>query len=143
MPTPQGAAQKGNTMSDFDVRAFYGRYMEALNAHEFDRMDEFVHDSIVMHSQPSSREALVAQLHSITDAVPDFHWEITDLAINGETVAVRAINTGTPTKEWLGVPPSGKPIEIAEYAIYTIRDGKFLHMSAVHDADTMKEQLVG
>lgn len=130
-------------MSDFDVRDFYARYMEALNAHEFDRMDEFVHDSIVLHSLPSTRDAVVAQLHSITDAVPDFHWETLDLAINGETVAVRAINTGTPTKEWLGVAPSGKPIRIEEYAIYTIRDGKFLHMSAVHDAEAMRRQLVG
>ncbi|WP_207946543.1 hypothetical protein [Actinomadura sp. 7K507] len=46
-----------------------------------------------------------------------------------------------PTKEWLGVTPTGKPIEIVEYAIYRIRDGKFLHMSAVHDAETLREQL--
>lgn len=128
-------------MSTFDVHEFYDRYMAALNAHEFDRMDEFVHDEIVMHSQPSSRDALVAQLHSITDAVPDFHWETLELAVNGETLAVRARNTGTPTKEWLGVQPTGTPIEIVEYAIYTIRDGKFLHMSAVHDAEALARQL--
>jgi hypothetical protein len=58
-----------------DLRDFYELYIEALNAHEFDGMDEFVHESIVMHSEPSSRAALVAQLNSITDAVPDFHWE--------------------------------------------------------------------
>ena len=130
-------------MTEFNVRDFYARYMQALNAHEFDRMDEFVHDEIVLHSQPSTRDAVVAQLYSITDAVPDFHWETLDIAINGEVVAVRATNTGTPVKEWLGVPPAGKPINIEEYAIYTIRDGKFLHMSAVHDAETMRRQLVG
>lgn len=130
-------------MSDFNIREFYGRYMDALNAHEFHRMDEFVHESIVMHSQPSSRDALVEQLHSITDAVPDFHWETQELAINGDSLAVRAINTGTPAKEWLGVAPTGKPIEIVEYAIYTIRDGKFLHMSALHDAEALQKQLAG
>ncbi|NKZ01955.1 ester cyclase [Nocardiopsis alborubida] len=130
-------------MSDTNLRDFYERYVEALNAREFDRMDEFVHESIVMHSEPSSREALVAQLNSIVDAVPDFHWEVQEFAVNGDSIAVRAINTGTPTKEWLGAAPTGKPIEIVEYAIYRVRDGKFLHMSAVHDAEAMRKQLAG
>jgi predicted ester cyclase len=130
-------------MSDTNLRDFYQRYVDALNAREFDRMEEFVHESIVMHSEPSSREALLAQLHSIVDAVPDFHWEIQELAINGDSIAVRAINTGTPTKEWLGAAPTGKSIEIVEYAIYRVHDGKFLHMSAVHDAETLRKQLAG
>jgi predicted ester cyclase len=128
-------------MSDINLRDFYERYIEALNAHEFDRMDEFVHDSIIMHSEPSSRASLVAQLNSITDAVPDFHWETQELAIHGDSLAARLINTGTPAKEWLGAAPTGRKIEIVEYAIYTIRDGKFLHMSALHDAEALQKQL--
>ncbi|MEU8348290.1 ester cyclase [Streptomyces sp. NPDC048845] len=130
-------------MSDSNLHDFYKRYVEALNAREFDRMDEFVHESIIMHSEPSSREALVAQLNSIVDAVPDFHWEVQEFAVNGDSLAVRAINTGTPAKEWLGAAPTGKPIEIVEYAIYRVRDGKFVHMSAVHDAEALHQQLAG
>lgn len=128
-------------MSEASLRAFYERYIEALNAHEFDRMDEFVHESIVMHSEPSTREALVAQLNSIVDAVPDFHWETQDLAINGDSLAARLVNTGTPTKDWLGAAPTGQPIEIVVYAIYTARNGKFVHMSALHDAEALQGQL--
>jgi predicted ester cyclase len=130
-------------MSEADLRNFYGRYIEALNAHQFDRMDEFVHDSIVMHSEPSSRAALVAQLNSIVDAVPDFHWETQELALNGDSLAARLVNTGTPAKEWLGAAPTGKSIEIVEYAIYKVRDGRFLHMSAIHDAEALRKQLAG
>jgi predicted ester cyclase len=128
-------------MSKTNLRELYERYISALNAHEFNRMDEFVHDTIVMHSEPSSRAALVAQLDSIVDAVPDFHWETEELAINGDSLAARLINTGTPTKEWLGAAPTGKPIKIVEYAIYKVRDGKFLHMSAIHDAEALQRQL--
>jgi predicted ester cyclase len=128
-------------MSEFNVKDFYNRYIDALNAYEFDRMDEFVHDEIVMHSEPTTRAALVAQLNSIIEAIPDFHWVTTDIAINGDSLAVRLLNTGTPITEWYGVAPTGKKIEIEEYAIYKVRDGKFLHMSAVHDAEAMKKQL--
>ena len=128
-------------MTEKNPREFYERYLEALNAHEFDRMDEFVHESIVLHSEPSSRAEMVAQLRSITDAVPDFRWETQEIAVNGDSLAVRLKNTGTPVKEWLGVAPTGQPIEIVEYAIYRIRDGKFLHLSAVHDAEALRAQL--
>ncbi|TDC80184.1 ester cyclase [Streptomyces hainanensis] len=130
-------------MPDTDLRDFYKRYIEALNAHEFDRMDEFVHESVVLHSEPSSRAAVVAQLKSIVDAVPDFHWETQEIAVDGDRLAARLLNTGTPTREWLGAAPTGRSIEIVEYAIYRIRDGRFLHMSALHDAEDLRRQLAG
>ncbi|MBA8807205.1 ester cyclase [Promicromonospora sukumoe] len=130
-------------MPDFDPREFYHRYIEALNAHDFDRMDEFVHDEIVMHSRPSSRAELVEQLHSISGPVPDMHWEIDEILVSGDWIGARVINTGTPVQEWLGVAPTGKGFEIAEYGIYTVRDGRFSTMSALHDEETLRKQLVG
>ncbi|MGN9811383.1 ester cyclase [Micromonospora sp. BQ11] len=130
-------------MSDINLRDFYERYIEALNAHEFDRMDEFVHETITLQSEPGSRDALVAQLNGIVDAIPDFHWDTQELIIDGNRLGARLVNTGTPAKEFLGVAPTGKPLKIIEFAIYTLRDGKFLHMSALHDAEALRKQLEG
>jgi predicted ester cyclase len=41
----------------------------------------------------------------------------------------------------VGAAPTGKAIEIVEYAIYRIRDGKLVHMSAIHDAEALQKQL--
>ncbi len=128
-------------MSDTKLRDFYERYIEALNAHQFERMDEFIHESITLQSEPATRDDVIAQLHGIVDAVPDFHWDTRELAIDGQRLAARLINTGTTVKTWLGAEPTGTRFEIAEYAIYTVRDGKFLHMSALHDAETLQQQL--
>ncbi|WP_432747125.1 ester cyclase [Streptomyces sp. JH002] len=130
-------------MSDVDLREFYDRYCEALNAHEFDRIDEFVNESILSHGEPATRADVVAALKSITDAVPDMRWEIKEVAIHGETLGCHSVNHGTPTKEWLGVAPTGAPIEIDEFALYRIRDGKFVQMSNVHDVEALKKQLAG
>lgn len=46
-------------------------------------------------------------------------------------------------KEWLGVAPTGASFEIVEYAIYQVRDGRFVHMTALHDAAEMRRQLTG
>jgi predicted ester cyclase len=130
-------------MPESNLRDFYERYIEALNAHEFDRMHEFVHDDITLQSEPGTRDDVIAQLRGITDAVPDFHWETREIAVDGDRLAARLINTGTPAKEWLGAAPSGASFEIVEYAIYTVRDGRFLHMSALHDAEALQKQLAG
>ncbi len=128
-------------MSDSNLREFYERYIEALNAHQIDRMDEFISDHIIHSGEPATRDDIVAILNGIIDAVPDFHWELTEFAIDGERAAARLINTGTPVKTWLGVAPANRSFEIVEYALYQIRDGRFVQMSALHDAETLKSQL--
>lgn len=125
----------------FDVRAFYHRYIEALNAHDFDRMDEFILDDTVLKGEPGTRGDVVKDLRGIVDAVPDFHWRVVELAIHDDRLAARLVNTGTPTKEWLGVSPTGGSFEISEYAIYQIKDRRFFHMTALHDAEELKRQL--
>jgi len=128
-------------MSATDLREFYRRYIETLNAHEFHRMDEFIHDQTLHHGQPGTRDDVIADLESIVDAVPDFQWEVQELIVNGNRLAVRAVNRGTPIRDWLGVAPNGEPFEIIEYALYQVRDGRFVQMSNLHDAEALKRQM--
>ncbi|MET9563680.1 ester cyclase [Streptomyces tauricus] len=128
-------------MSDADLREFYLRYIRALNAHEIHRMDEFINDEPTLNGEPGTRDQVIAMLNGIIDAVPDFHWEAREIAVDGDRLAARLTNTGTPAKEWLGVAPTGASFEIAEYAIYQVRDGRFVHMTALHDAETLRRQL--
>lgn len=128
-------------MTATDLRAWYLRYAEALNAHEFDRMDEFINDDVLLGGEMGRREDVVAVLRGIVEAVPDIHWEFKELLIDRDGIAVRAINTGTPTKEWLGVVPTGNSFEIVEYAIYKVRNGRFVQMTNLHDSAEMRRQL--
>jgi len=131
------------TVSDIDIREFYGRYIETLNAHEFDRMDEFIADETVHHGEPGTRDDVIADLKSIAAAVPDFRWRVTEILVDHDRLAVRLINTGTPATTWLGVPANGGPFEIVEYALYQVRNGRFVQMSNLHDVEELKRQLTG
>ncbi|MFF3591265.1 ester cyclase [Streptomyces sp. NPDC002387] len=117
------------------------RYVDALNAHEFDRMHEFINDEVLLGGQFGKRDDVVAVLKGIVDAVPDIRWEVDELLFDRDGIAVRATNTGTPVKEWLGVPPSGASFKIVEYAIYKVRDGRFIQMTNLHDSAEMLRQL--
>lgn len=124
-----------------DLRDFYQRYIAALNAHEFDGMDEFINDQTTLNGERATRDDLLAVQRQDVDAVPDLHWELQELLVDGNRIAARLINTGTPVQEWLGVAPTGASFEIIEYAIYEVRAGRFVHMTALHDARTMRRQL--
>jgi hypothetical protein len=67
-------------MSAGDLSSWYLRYLTPLNKHRLDGMEQFIADRIVLNGEPGRR---------------------------GDVLAVRVVNTGTPVKEWLGVPPSG------------------------------------
>ncbi|WP_306216094.1 ester cyclase [Actinoplanes sp. RD1] len=123
------------------VRRWYERYIAALNAHEFDGMDQFINDTTTLNGRPATREDLIAHQRADVESVPDLHWELREVLFDGSRLAARLTNTGTPARDWLGVPATGKSFEITEFAIYEVRDGRFIHMAALHDAETMRRQL--
>ena len=128
-------------MPDINLREFYERYIAALNARDFDVMGEFIQDEVTLNGEPGSRNDVLAVQKADVAAVPDLHWELQNLIIDGDRLAAQLINTGTPVKEWLGTTPTGASFEIVEYAIYQVRDGKFVHMAALHDAEALQRQL--
>ncbi|MDR6318496.1 putative ester cyclase [Actinoplanes couchii] len=77
------------------------------------------------------------------EAVPDLGWEVTDFAVDGDNLAARLVNRGTPVKPWLGVEPTGKSFAITEFAVYRVLDGRYTHMANLHDAELLKKQLHG
>lgn len=128
-------------MSNFDPRTFYQGYVDALNARELNRLDEFVNDEITYFNDAATRDQVIAAIGGELEAVPDLTWELTDFAVDNDNIAARLINTGTPVKEWLGVAPTGASFEIVEFAIYRLRDGRFTHMTNLHDAEALASQL--
>lgn len=78
-------------MTTFDITTFYRDYVAALNARDFDSMDQFIADEVILNNQPGTREDVLAVQRSTVDEVPDFHWEIDEFLVDGDRAAVRAV----------------------------------------------------
>jgi len=128
-------------MNDTELRERYMDYVAAINARELDRMHDFVAESVVVNGQRGTVADVLAGLNDSIDAVPDLEWEVTELSIDGDRVGVRALNRGTPAKEWLGVAPTGKGFEVTEFAIYRMSEGRFVEMTYLHDSADLRRQL--
>jgi len=73
------------------------------------------------------RAAMVKQFHSGNNGpFPDGLEEIKDLVAEGDKVMARWIFRATHTGEFLGIPATGKKIEVTGYSVYYFEDGKIV-----------------
>ena len=126
-------------MADIDRR--YRDYLSALNGRRLDRLAEFVHDPVVFNDEPVALADYRSSIAGNIDAVPDFHWQIDQLLVDGDDVAVRLTDTGTPTARWLGLAPTGKSVRASEFAFYHYRDGKIDQMWFLLDRSEITRQI--
>lgn len=129
-------------MSGQALASWYQEYAEALNDHAYERLESYIADEVVVGGGSRvPRSAVISALQQIADVVPDIRWDMQELIVDRDGLAVRAINRGTPVKQWLGVDPTGKSFEIVEYAIYRVKDGRFVQMINLHDSAELVRQL--
>ena len=91
---------------------------------------------------------MVAGLSAIADvyaawfaAFPDSVIRTEEVIVDGAHVAELVTMTGTDTGGFLGRPPTGKPFGLPAAWLYTLRDGRFVHVRPVYDFTGMLVQI--
>ena len=72
---------------------------------------------------------------------PDLHRTIDDLVAEGDKVVVRQTIRGTHRGEYLGVPPTGKPVTFTAVAIFRLADGRIVESWILRDDLSILQQL--
>lgn len=78
---------------------------------------------------------------ALLPAIPDMRLDIEDVVAEGEKVLVRLWIHGHQSGELFGIPPTGKPIEVAVLDLFQIRDGQLIEHWALLDNLGMLKQL--
>ena len=128
-------------MTSYHLQDFYQRYIAALNERNFSFVAVLIPDQVSVNGKPYKREDVLAGLQWLTDVVPDYKWHIEDLFIDGERIAVRLRDTGTPVKTFFGAEPTGASIEFTEFASYKVQGDQFAEMWYLLDTASISEQL--
>jgi steroid delta-isomerase-like uncharacterized protein len=74
--------------------------------------------------QPFGPEEMKGTVRMVTAGFPDNHHEVEEMIAEGDKVVARVTLTGTQEGEIMGIPPTGRSIEVAEIHIYRLADGK-------------------
>ena len=65
------------------------------------------------------------------------------MIVEGDRVATRFTSRATHRGEFMGIPATGRRIEIGEVAIFRMRDGRIAEQWAYPDTATLQQQLTG
>lgn len=106
---------------------------------KFSAMDEFFSPNLIYHDPPPipglkpGLEAIKQAFRTFAAAAPEGNPVIHDLIAEGDKVVVRMTAAGRHTGELLGVPPTGKRLEMTGIVIYRFEGGKIVERWAQHD----------
>lgn len=102
-------------MSKESNKTVVRRYIEeVINQDNLELIDTFF--------APDMRERVRGFLTGSDDPFPDGREEIQDMVAEGNMVMARWIFRGTHLGEFMGIPPTGKPVAITGYGTYRLEN---------------------
>ena len=128
-------------------RQLVTRYFdEVWNQGRIDVLDELIAADYVNHSSslpdprpgPSGLKPIVAEMRG---AITDLHYEILDMAVTADKVAVHVRVTGTHTGTLFGMPPHGGKVDVKQMQFEWIRDGRIVRHWRITDDLSLLRQI--
>lgn len=118
---------------------------EILNRQRVELVDKLLASDYALYfpgaPEPMTRETFPQFIAAFPAAFPDFQIAVETLIAEGDEVAVRFVLKGTHNGEFMGVPPTGKKVEVPGHVFYRLREGKIVEDPPIFDRALMLEQL--
>lgn len=119
-----------------DPRRLVSRFVEELwNKRQFDVADEIFANDCVTHqlrsgapadAVPRGPEAIKEHVAGWIASFPDLRFNIEQMLGEGDRVAMQLLMEGTHQSAWLGIPPSGKKVEIRMFTVHRVVQDKIV-----------------
>ena len=108
-------------------------------------IDEVVAPDVLFHAPvptgATGAQALKQVMTVLYRAYPDLHVAVEDLIAEGDKVVGRNTVTGTHLGEYLGLPPTGRPVAYNEIFIFRFANGRIAEIWGVVDVLAQLKQL--
>jgi steroid delta-isomerase-like uncharacterized protein len=118
---------------------------DVLNEGRLERADDLVKEDFVeldpLPGQEQGREGLKAVVHAFRVAFPDMHWVPQEMVAEGQKVVTRFVWTGTHRGVFLGIPATGKSVEVRGVVIDLLEDGRMSESRILMDTMGLMQQL--
>ena len=124
------------------VRRFVDGYQTGADEGIF---AEILDPDVVDHSRPAGiaagAEGVRQQFDGFRQAFPDFAATVLQQVAEGDLVVTRKVFRGTHRGELMGIPPTGRAVEIHVIDIIRLQDGRIVEHWGVVDRLGLLQQL--
>jgi steroid delta-isomerase-like uncharacterized protein len=118
---------------------------DVLNQGRLERANDLVKENFAeldpLPGQEQGREGLKAIIHVLRTAFPDMHWVVKEMVAEGEKVVTRFVWTGTQRGAFLGIPATGRSVEVKGVVIDRLEDGQMADSRILMDTMGLMQQL--
>jgi steroid delta-isomerase-like uncharacterized protein len=122
------------------------RIYELISAGDIDGFGDLVAEDFVEHEETPGlepgKEGVKQLFRMYKAAFPDLRMEAEDILVSGDKVVARVRGTGTQQGEFMGMPATGRSIDVQLIDIIRFGDDGLAHEHwGVFDALTLMQQL--
>ncbi len=134
-------AETGGVRTAHALRSLYQRYLDCLNAQDWSRLGEFVHDKVSHNGRAFGLAGYRSMLENDFQQIPDLQFHAELLVCEPPVIAARLTFHCSPKGEFLGLPLNGRTVSFAENIFYEFEGGKIKTAWSVLDKAAIEEQL--
>lgn len=127
----------------WEMREWFGDYLDACNRHDLDAIRSFVDPSVRRAHLPGGADAWIADMTDLFHAFPDWRWRRIQLLVEDDRLAAHVRASGTHLGAFRGIPPTRRHVNVAEFAIYRVAKGRIAEFSGTTGDFELLSQLVG
>jgi steroid delta-isomerase-like uncharacterized protein len=120
-------------------------FAEVMNEGNEAVIDELCAEDFVDHDPlpgtGADRQGLHDFVKLVRSAFPDLETRIDDTLAEGDRIAVRSTFTGTHQGEFLGIPATGKTVEVSNYDFVRFENDQAVEHWGTIDSAALMEQI--
>lgn len=129
------------TVTGADLAEIYRAYIACLNAQDWMRLGQFVHDEAHHNGRRLGLSGYREMLERDFSEIPDLHFNIELLVADPPHVASRLRFDCTPKGKFLGLDIDGRRVVFTENVFYQFRNGRIVQVWSVIDKAAIEAQL--
>jgi len=119
-----------------------GLYNEVINGGNFDVLGDFLAPDYVEHPEEvRGLEAFEKRMRIFRSAFPDLHVSLDEVLVVGDRASTRTTITGTHTGDLMGIPATGRGINVLAIDLVHFQNGKAVERWGGLDMFGMMQQL--
>jgi predicted ester cyclase len=128
-------------VSPDELRWWFEDYLDVCNRHDLAGIRERLAPSVRRAHLPAGADAWIDGVAAVFAAFPDYQWKRITVVVEGDRVAAHLRARGTHRGPFLGVPATGRHVNVAEFAFYRVVAGRVVEYAGTADDADLLAQL--
>ena len=121
------------------MREWFADYLEACNRHDLDALRELIDPAVRRAHLPGGVDAWLSDLADLYAAFPDWRVRRILLVVEDDRIAAHLRSSGTHTGAFRGVAPTGRHINVAEFAFVRLAGRRITEFTGSADAELLAQ----